>query len=847
MNFLEADTSPYLSAHSSPRAAEAPRPRAARRLPTLQNVTPWVGEWIGSPDLDPPGGEIPGLDGEARRHPHETLLFRVDLALASALRVALLRVASDSRHVVWVNGHEAIRGPMRSQPSRLVADEVDIADLLRPGDNVIAVRVTYFGSPNALWMPARSSGGLGTAAALLAELRVPEMEAVLAPTGSTWQVLRSHATRRLERSDVEGVPAEIHDARLLPVGWQVSPLTAQWLPAVPLPAGHISAAGRTRPPADPYGCVPSRRGSRAEPVDARPTTVLRRPVSGTEPAAEPSNHPSDVVRLAEQHSAAGIPAHDGGTRGSVLIHDFGRVVFGHISLAVEAAPGVEFDLDLREDPAADRCEGRHGLRYIARGSDDHFLSAEPHGLRAIAVRASGTQASEAIIRRLSVRDPNPPPGRRVWFTSSDSELDAIWRAGLRTLEVNSSDAYIDCPTREQRAWVGDGSVHQEVDLYTNSDVDPARRYVELCASPTADGLLPMAVAGDIEDASATTIPSFSLFWVHGVHTYALHQGVDEAVREALPVAERVLRWFDRFRDAHGTLTNVPGWGLVDWSSIYTDGRSSVLTALWVRALREFAALSSAVGNAGSAQWARRLQRGASAGFESFWDAERGLYLDRAFDGTSRSRATSQLASASALVAGLVPRNRRASLARRICDPTRVVTRSWLWNQSEGFNLDAMGEWMNRPAQPDWDVDVEIVRAQPFGLSVVHDALGLTRSTDELLASIRSWSTFLTEGYDTFGEGWGWGTRAHGWSSTPTRDLIAHVLGARPHTYGGSVWTVEPALGSLERAHAGVETAHGLLEIEVDLHTMRLDSPVVTRVRAAGVDRMLPPGQHAIPR
>jgi hypothetical protein len=52
--------------------------------------------------------------------------------------------------------------------------------------------------------------------------------------------------------------------------------------------------------------------------------------------------------------------------------------------------------------------------------------------------------------------------------------------------------------------------------------------------------------------------------------------------------------------------DVPEWNLVDWASIFLSGRSSILTALWARGLVEFAELSDAIGNTGSASWAREL-------------------------------------------------------------------------------------------------------------------------------------------------------------------------------------------------------------------------------------------------
>ena len=70
----------------------------------------------------------------------------------------------------------------------------------------------------------------------------------------------------------------------------------------------------------------------------------------------------------------------------------------------------------------------------------------------------------------------------AYFRSDDPGLDTLYRAGVRTDQLNSVDSYIDCPTREQRAWVGDAVVHQMVDLATNEDWGLARNYLELSDS-----------------------------------------------------------------------------------------------------------------------------------------------------------------------------------------------------------------------------------------------------------------------------------------------------------------------------------------------------------------------------
>ncbi|MBP5859240.1 hypothetical protein F3K20_41970 [Streptomyces scabiei] len=128
----------------------------------------WHGHWIAAEQpefaVDPTsvGGDLLPA-GFSRAQFRRTF----DLETASGVPDrAPLRVSADSRYLLWVNGVEVGRGPIRSQPRRLRYDEYDIAGLLRPGRNVIAVLVTYYGHANSFWQPAASSGVMGRDAQL---------------------------------------------------------------------------------------------------------------------------------------------------------------------------------------------------------------------------------------------------------------------------------------------------------------------------------------------------------------------------------------------------------------------------------------------------------------------------------------------------------------------------------------------------------------------------------------------------------------------------------------------------------------------------------------------------------
>jgi hypothetical protein len=291
--------------------------------------------------------------------------------------------------------------------------------------------------------------------------------------------------------------------------------------------------------------------------------------------------------------------------------DFGRIVAGHVELEVDAPRGVRLDMFYQESADYDAVAGpvasapRSSASYITRGFADHYKAVDINGLRQIFLMIP-PGAGEITVRDIAVSEYHYPFTGEAAFTSSDPELNQLYQAGIRTTEMNSFDAFTDCPTREQRAWVGDGVVHQMVHLVANEDWRLARNYVTLGASPRADGMLPMTVTGEIEYRGGYTIPDWALHWIHGVRNQFRHDGDRSATLRLLPVVERVLRWYEPYIDDHGTLSDVPEWTLIDWSSVFSSHRSSLITGLWARGLAEYAEMADWLGNTASAAWARTL-------------------------------------------------------------------------------------------------------------------------------------------------------------------------------------------------------------------------------------------------
>lgn len=803
----------------------------------------WVGHWIshgpveGQPDPITVGGEdLGGLFGR--------YLFATDVELAVAPGQALIRLTADSRYVLFVNGTEVGRGPVRSQPRRLQYDVHDLGPYLRTGSNTILALVTYYGHANSFWFPAAANPVLGRRPVLVLEGQVGEH---FVHTDGSWRSAAMPAWSLAAGKAHDGVPVEVVDARALPVGWRTGEGVA-WERANVVHASHLGALARSQPPTDPYGPLTRRiigplGGDVVEVAD----------LVWTAPEADPvGEHPVARVR-----SVQGAPAPEVGRgvpyrgNGEVLhgVVDLGRVVCGLVRLELDAPAGTRVDLQYRERPWVHGVPDPvslpgTGATYVARGHHDTFDAVEVNGFRYVHVLVQGPAGAPVRVGSLSVRELLYPSQGGASFRSSDPELDRLWAAGQRTVALNSHDAFIDCPTREQRAWVGDGVVHQMVHLATSTDWRLARQFLVLGASPREDGLLPMSVAGEMESGRGVTIPDWSLSWIHGVHEMFRHEADAALVGELLPVVERILRWYARHATADGVLADVPEWNLVDWSSIFLTGRSAILTALWVRGLAELADLAEHVGNRGTARWASGLVERARDGFEQFWDADRGTYVDHVLGGMRQAPA-SQLAGATAIVSGLAPRERWASIVDWITEPRRRVVRSWI-GEDGGYSDEKIFEQLRGIQRIDWDAATECVVAEPFGSYLVHDALAMAGRVDLLVANLTRWRDFLTDGYDTFGECWGWGTPAHGWSSTPTRDLARYVLGVGPAAPGFATARVAPAFGVVDSFSGSVPCRHGLIEVRVVGSHVEVVSPIpVLLVDADGGAHDLPAGTHRL--
>lgn len=809
----------------------------------ILDSTAWRAEWIwcsGSPtgSISSRFGGKPPADYYDKK-----VLFRREFSLAVLPETARLRITSNSRHNLFVNGREVLRGPIRSPAHEIHFDHLDIRDYLVVGSNCIAVLVRYYGFGTSWWEPTPLTGAAG-AGALVLEASVG---AEMLMTDSSWRVCDSDAWRQLRpRGELSPQVPEIFDARLLHPSWTLQGFDdSSWDAATALTTLQLGRAPSSRPPTDPFGVPLPSPLPRPDPHRRTPTSLWRVPLPERpdDPVAalqtalmQPPTTPSSAAESSEVTLPVAVVA------GDCLVMDLGGIVSGILSFHLRAERGARIAVTFVEVLEPYAFDSANYIEYTARGLLDGYEAMEFMGGRYALVVP--LDAAEATIDDVAVTEYLRPRPVGTGFDCDDAALNRLYAVAVRTVDLCSRDAYMDCPTREQRAWVGDSIVHQSVDLTCNSNWSLAIRNVELLGRSRRDGLLPMAAAADFADPDLVTIPDASLHWtrtVHNLYRYTADRGL---IAGLMPAFESVLRWFLPFRQGDGLLHNVTGWVLIDWAPTEVEGAVAALNGLWGRALLDFAEIAEWLDDRGRAAWARAAHERLREGFEQFWDPERDIYVDSIRDG-DRSRRLSEHANAAAVVGGLVPEGRHPRVAEVLLDRGRVIDPT---SRIPGYVPSTFFRaTLALRQEPNWDIERELVAAQPYFRYVVHDAVAALGRADALPELLRDWDVLLQSGPSALREVWRGQSYAHAWSATPARDLVRYVAGISPAMPGFGVVRIAPRLGPLRRLDTTAPSPHGLIRVAVADGSLTVESPRPVRlVRPDGSVTELPAGSSTVP-
>lgn len=742
---------------------------AQDRTPTPQPPQYWTAEWISHPTAP--------LREPAVFH------FRKILHLDAKPARFIVDVSADNRFILFVNGVRIGEGPARGDLAHWRYETFDLAPALHAGNNVVAAVVWNWG----IYAPLAQ---FSNRTAFLMQGKSDTEASV--NTDSSWQVEDEPGFTFIPRV-ANGFyfywaadPGERLDAHLYDWDWKHSGNSQQshWIAAATAMRESIFpstglASSRGQSSNNPWALVPDP----LPPMEYRPASpghVVRTNVSGgdmfpAQPVTIPP-HRSIEILLDRQTMITGYPvlAVSGGADAHIRI--------GY----TEALYDANTKRGNRNDIGNRRVLGL--FDEFAPDGGNHRVF-QPLWFRTWRYLALDVETGDAPLRldSLKVIFSAFPFTQRAQFTSSDPELEKIWTLCWRTARLGAHETYMDTPFWEQLQYIDDARIQTLISYSVAGDSRLARQALHAFNdSRVPDGL----TQSRYPSMQPQFIPNFSLSYIDMLHDYWMYQPDDAMVKQLLPGTRPILQWFYERQFSDGFLQKLPYWGAVDsppgvktFPRMDHDGRSALVTLLFVDALQHAAQLEDAVGDKAIAANERAVAGKASATvYRRCWNAKQKLLAD-----TPDQDSFSEHTNIFGVLTDTIPARDQAAVIQKLI------------SVQFGHESDAPPKM------------APVSYHYQFYLSRAIDKAGLGQ---QYLSTLTSWRTMIALGLTTTPE-YADPTRSdtHAWSAHPIYDLLTIVAGIHPSAPGFARVRITPFPGSLSTFDASMPHQNGTIRVQ----------------------------------
>lgn len=736
--------------------------------PTSQEREQWTAEWISHPTA-------------LLREP-AVFHFRKVFQLETKPAHFKVEVSADNRFRLFVNGIRVGEGPARGDLAHWRYESFDLGPALHLGKNVVAAEVWNYG----IYAPLAQ---MSDRSAFLMQGDGKAEAAV--NTDATWQVEAEPGVDFVRRV-ADGFwfywaadPGERVDGHVYDWDWmQAANSSSHWVHAAGAvresiyPTAALAASREHGAALNPWALVP----------DSLPQMEFRLVPAGK------------VVRSNLQNAddfpakPLTVPPH---TTAEVLL-DRGTMVTGYPQLEVSGGSDAHISIGYTEAlyDAQQRRGNRNevGNRQVLGlfdeflpdgGSNRDFLPLWFRTWRYLDLKIQ-TGDAPLTLEGLHVYFSAFPFEKSATFTSSDPELEKIWAICWRSARLDAHETYMDTPFWEQLQYIDDTRIQALISYAIAGDDRLARQALHAFDdSRVPDGLTQSRYPSRLPQF----IPNFSLSYIDMLHDFWMYRPDSGIVRELLPGTRPILEWFfERQRD-DGFLEKLPYWGAIDspegvkdFPRVDWDGRSALVTLLFVDALKNAADLEDAFGDKSLASKYRQVASSASSAvYISCWNAKLSLLAD-----TPDQDSYSQHTNIFGILTDTIPRAKQAGVMKKLIA-------AQLGHSSEAGTKMAMVSYHYQ-----------------FYLS---RAIDKTNTGQDYIDTLDPWRNMLALGLTTTPE-FADPSRSdtHAWSAHPIYDLVTIVAGIHPAAPGFAAVRIAPHPGMLTHFEASMPHQQGLIRV-----------------------------------
>jgi len=404
------------------------------------------------------------------------------------------------------------------------------------------------------------------------------------------------------------------------------------------------------------------------------------------------------------------------------------------------------------------------------------------------------------VRRMAVSVPMDMSASS--FRCSDAKLNEVYEFCKYTILATSfTGLYID-GDRER--------IPYEADAYINMLGEQ---------SVWADGRMARATMLHLLD-NPTWPTEWQLHMPMMAHGYWMATGDMEPIRANYGRLKRLLLR-DRARGTDGLLVTEWEWkepvrDIVDWPVCERDGFvftnvNSVVNAFHIRALRDMARISAALGEKEDANaFANEAEAKTQAFLAAFFDEEAGLVRDGA--GVAHSSIHANIA---AIAFGLLPEPARGKVMEHVRSRGMACSTYFSQYLLEACFAAGCGGYARALMTADGD----------------RGWLGMKRAGATVC--MESWSSEVKPNQD-------WN---HAWSAAPLNIVSRFVLGVSMLEPGARKVAIAPDLCGMDYAEGVVPTARGPVKVSASASSLAVETPVPARVVWRGAAHEVAAGRH----